>query len=93
MLPLVHEHVDVIQLVPLWPVIWLLDSMIRLHRRPTWQRGVSAGAALGFTFWTSVHHALFVSVLLLLTVPFFPCGGVIDGRGRPLRLEWSCWLP
>jgi len=72
MLPLVHEQVDVVQLVPLWTVLWALDSILRMKRDPSILRGVSGGVAVGLTFWTSVHHALFLCVLLLLTVPLFP---------------------
>lgn len=72
LLPLVHEQLDVAQLVPLWPVLWTLIGIVRLSRSPSVPAGILAGAGLGLTFWTSIHHALFFSLLLVLSAPLLP---------------------
>lgn len=72
LLPLVYEQLDVVQLVPLWPILWTLDAVIQLGRRPGVLRGLCAGTAFGFTCWTCLHHALFLFVLLLAAAPLLP---------------------
>lgn len=72
LLPQVHEQLDVVQLVPLWPILWTLESVILLGRLPGLLRGLTAGVAFGCTCWTSLHHALFLFVLLLAVAPLLP---------------------
>lgn len=72
LLPQVHEQLDVLQLVPIWTILWTVESVIRLGRQPEVRNGLTAGIAFGLTFWISIHHALFLAVLLLVTLPLFP---------------------
>ena len=67
LLPIVHQHLDVLQLVPLWAVLWALEALLKLNRQPGWQRGLELGIAFSLVFMTSIHHGLFLTLLLLLT--------------------------
>lgn len=67
LLPILHQHLDVLQLVPLWAVLWTLESLLKLNRQPAWQRGLELGIAFSLVFMTSVHHGLFLLLLLVLT--------------------------
>jgi hypothetical protein len=67
LLPLVHQNRDIVQLVPLWGILWTLETLLRLWRRPDWRRGVESGCAFSAVFFTSVHHGLFFVWLLALS--------------------------
>ncbi|MGH7128173.1 MAG: hypothetical protein ACREIV_06375, partial [Planctomycetaceae bacterium] len=85
LLPIVHWQLGVVQLVPLWGILWTWTVLVKLSRRPTLWRGVEAGAAFGVTFLTCVHHGLFLAVLLAGAVWMLP---------RRLRQPrtWFAWL-
>ncbi|MCA9062236.1 MAG: hypothetical protein KDA96_04235 [Planctomycetaceae bacterium] len=70
LLPIVHQQIDVMQLIPVWTIIWMWLAFDRLCIRPGAAAAVQAGVAFGLMFWTSVHHALFASVLLCGPVVF-----------------------
>jgi hypothetical protein len=65
MLPIVWDNLDVLQLVPLWGSLLTLHALLRVARLPTAARGLAVGIAGACTFFTSVHHGLFLIVSLL----------------------------
>lgn len=82
MLPIVHWQLDVIQLVPVWALLWTWTAAWQASRRPNWQRGAETGLALSVSFLNCGHHALFLGLLLAATV------WVLPGRWRDRQL----WL-
>ena len=111
--PLILLQSDVLQLMPMWAILWTLAALVRLreaalpqnadltdgttkeagsldqtapakHRRSRaiLFRGVETALALGTVFAVSVHHGLFLSLLLVAT------GTLII----PWRQFWR-WLP
>lgn len=85
LLPIVHWQLDVLQLVPLWGILWTWSACVQAAERPSWLRGVELGAAFSATFLTCGHHGLFLAVLLMGTVWVLP--------RRWLRLStWMPWL-
>jgi hypothetical protein len=74
LLPMVHQYRDTVQLMPLWGVLWTLDALLKLRRRPSRCRGVMLGIAFSSVFMTCVHHGLFLTLLLgttmWLTIPW-----------------------
>jgi len=97
--PLMHLQIDVVQLMPVWGILWTLAALIRLReaavhraststiipmedisqrdtriRRSVILRGSETGLAFVSVFAVSVHHGLFLSLLLaatgLLIVPW-----------------------
>ena len=67
-LPMVHWQIEVVQLVPLWAILWTWKAALECSRQPTWRRGVEAGIAIGVAFFLSTHHGLFLTILLTPTV-------------------------
>lgn len=65
LLPLVHDQIDVLQLIPLWGTLWTWGAVRRLGERPTGGTGCAAGLAVGVSFALSIHHGLFTAILLI----------------------------
>ncbi len=90
--PLMHLQIDVVQLMPVWGILWTLASLIRLReaavcipsnssiaplgntsqpdsriRRSVILSGTETGLAFVSVFAVSVHHGLFLSLLLAAT--------------------------
>ena len=97
--PLMHLQIDVVQLMPVWGILWTLASLVRLReatacvplnssitlmedacqqnmrmRRAVILSGIETAVAFVSVFAVSVHHGLFLSLLLaatgLLIVPW-----------------------
>jgi len=73
LLPVVHWQIGVIQLVPLWGILWTWLALAKIfdpstcptsYRSIAW-RGSELGLSLVATLFASVHHALFLSLLLV----------------------------
>ncbi len=64
LLPIVHWQRDVLQLVPVWGVLWTWEALVKVTRGPSLARGGELGAALGLTCLTSVHQGLLLTPLL-----------------------------
>lgn len=70
LLPLVHQQSDVLQMMPLWGILWTWDALDRVCRQPSVGRAAVTGVAFGTTFLMSVHHGLFLCVLSIGPVLF-----------------------
>lgn len=68
LLPLVHQQLDVLQLVPLWSILWTWTAVLKAVNSGRWWPAFEAGFAWGFGFWMSLHHSLFHSLLLIPAV-------------------------
>ena len=77
-LPIVHQQLEVSQLIPVWGILWTWNSSARLGHRPTLWRGVEAGLAFGVSFMLSIHHGLFLALLLTPSI-------------WPLVQRWTGW--
>ncbi|MBL8810162.1 MAG: hypothetical protein JNM43_08300 [Planctomycetaceae bacterium] len=108
LLPMVHDQLDVLQLVPLWPGLWILRNILVLHRlcqNPTTSRrqlfwnAVQTGVALFAAAAASLHHCLFLCILLAFASPaflwhstrlrFVATCAVAAGIGGALILPWA----
>jgi hypothetical protein len=81
-LPFVHWQLGVLQLVPLWGLLWTLGELWEFGENPRVRTGLSVGAAFAVTYLTCNHYGLFLSVLLV------PSGALFLGRRV---CEWSSW--
>lgn len=70
-LPIVHQQIDVLQLTPVWGIVWFWSCLFQLANQPTVKTGIKTGVAFGMVFALCVHHALFVSLLLPFSVVVF----------------------
>lgn len=83
LLPLVHAQIEVLQLIPVWGILWTWMALIKTARRPSVARGAEAGAAFGVAFLSCAHQGLFLAVLI--------AGAVWTLPRWSLRLRG--WLP
>jgi hypothetical protein len=85
MLPFVHWQLGVLQLVPVWGVLWTILALQRFGLQPGIWRGIVVGAALGLTYLTCAYHGLFVILLLIGAGPWLLGRNLWNWR-TPLRL-------
>ncbi|MEZ6066885.1 MAG: hypothetical protein R3B90_14545 [Planctomycetaceae bacterium] len=83
LLPFVHWQLGVLQLVPVWGVLWVCLALQDFGVSPTARRGALLGCAFGVNYWLCNYYGLFLSVLLVFAGPV-----VLWGRGL---LRWRTW--
>lgn len=71
LLPIVHQRIDVLQLVPVWGIIWFWSSLFELDRNPGTRTSIETGFAFAMCFALSVHHALFLSLIIPISAAVF----------------------
>jgi hypothetical protein len=86
LLPLVHNEVGVLQLVPLCGIIWTIHAVYRLGQRPGLVSAVLTAAAFSVTYFSCTYYGLFLSVLLLVA------GGWLLGRQLARLRTWAALL-
>ncbi len=84
--PLAHAQRDVLQLMPLWPILWTITATIDLRSAVTQQqqpasshrqwrtvllKGTELGAAHSSVFAVSIHHGLFFTLLTACSIWVF----------------------
>ncbi len=67
-LPISLRQLDVLQLIPVWPLLWVWDVLARHGRAPSWRTGFEFAIAFSFSFYTCVHQTLLLSIVLIATV-------------------------
>lgn len=74
LLPIVHWQLGVLQLVPVWPIIWTWLAFSKLLLRDSGEStsfpirvGIELGLAAAVTVFSSAHHALFLALLMVLS--------------------------
>ncbi|MCP4175997.1 MAG: hypothetical protein GY758_35090 [Fuerstiella sp.] len=67
-LPISLRQLDVLQLIPVWPLLWVWDVLTRHGRAPSRRTGLEFAIAFSFSFYTCVHQTLLLSVVLIATV-------------------------
>jgi len=65
MLPFIHWQLGVLQLIPIWGVLWVIGAMRRFSQEPGIVSGLSWGAALAITYLSCAYHGLFLIVVLI----------------------------
>lgn len=85
-LPIVHHELGVLQLVPLFGIIWTIHWLYRFGRRNRAIFAVWLGAAFSFTYLTCTYYGLFLGLLLLVGA------GWLLGRRVWNRRTWK-FLP
>ena len=97
LLPVVHQQIDVLQLVPVWGILWLWSSLAEFSRQPGLRRGIETGLAFGLSFAMCVHHGLFLSLLLpvavVLVTPSWTTRSFLTGAVVALAVALVLTLP
>lgn len=79
-LPLVHQFLDVIQLVPLWGILWFWGALFQLERRRQILNAMETGISFATVFMLCLHHALFLCLLMCFALAMFLGPLVLDRR-------------
>ena len=82
-LPIVHWQIEVMQLVPLWGILWTWKAALKCGNHPSWRHGAEAGTAVGVAFFLCVHHGLFLLILLA------PSVWILIRRWRPREVLYT----
>lgn len=72
MLPFLAHERGVLQLQPIFGVLWAVDGLWQLAERPHWRWAVQMGLGIAITFLTSEYYALFLALMLAAALPFLP---------------------
>ena len=71
-LPAGLREIEVLQLVPVWPIIWTWDSIRRYGSSGAPRIALEATLASVVCFYSCMHHALFLALSILFTAwPLF----------------------
>ena len=68
LLPLIHSWIGVIQLVPVFGILWTISAALRFVHRPTAIRGILLGIAFCVTYFMCVYYGLFLLIPLSLSL-------------------------
>lgn len=87
MLPLVHSWIGVLQLVPVFGVLWAFLALYQFGRKPSMSGGVLLGTALAATYLMCAYYGLILLVLLLMG------GGWLVGKRISQQKMWTALYP
>lgn len=73
-LPILTSEAGVLQLVAVFPVLLTLAALQRFHTARTLRSALWVGLGFAATFLTSEYYAVYLSIFLLLAIPFFARG-------------------
>ena len=82
LLPFVHWQLGVLQLVPLFGIVWTIHALVDLADGPNWRNGLRLGLSVAVTYFLCNHYGLFLCLLLVPTTPWL--------LGRRL-CQWRTW--
>ncbi len=83
--PLAIHNLEAIQLIVLWPVLWLLHRLVVFSRTPTLPNGALAGMAWAMTAYACLHHAMVTALPLVASVWFLV-------PSQPPRRGWNAFF-
>ncbi|WP_321414137.1 hypothetical protein [uncultured Desulfobacter sp.] len=68
LLPLIHSWVGVLQLVPVFGILWTISALLKFAQRPTAIGGVLLGVAFSVTYLLCAYYGLFLVIPLALSL-------------------------
>lgn len=83
LLPYVHWQLGVVQLVPMFGVVWTIHALWKFGESPSILRSLLLGTAFAVTYFLCNYYGLFLSLLLILS------GGWLLGKNLCI---WRTWL-
>lgn len=63
-LPISMRQLEVVQLIPVWPMLWTWDAIRRHGKSLSWKTGIEASVAYSLSFYSCIHHTLFMTIAL-----------------------------
>lgn len=64
LLPMSQQRIDVVQLVPVWGILWFFSCLFALSQRTTVRRAVECGFSFASCFYLCLHHSLFLALVM-----------------------------
>lgn len=66
-LPVSVRQLEVLQLIPVWSMLWTWDAVRRFAATHTWSTSLECAIAYTLSFYICIHHTLFMTISLALT--------------------------
>ncbi len=85
LLPILHWQRDVLQLVPVWGIVWVWITFVKLSRESRLRHGIELGVAAATTSLMCMHYGLFAACLAA------GIGWVMVRRWGQLS-TWRAWM-
>ena len=63
-LPVSVRQLEVLQLIPVWSLLWTWDALRRHGSAPTWTTALKLAASYTLSFYICIHHTLFLTIAL-----------------------------
>ncbi|WP_166830960.1 hypothetical protein [Thalassoroseus pseudoceratinae] len=82
LLPFVHWQLGVLQLVPIFGIVWTIHALVDIAHGPNWRNGLRLGLSVAVTYFLCNHYGLFLCLLLVPTTPWL--------LGRK-SFDWRAW--
>ncbi len=91
MLPYVHWQLGVIQLVPLFGIVWTIHALALFGDSPSVLRSLALGTAFAVTYFLCNYYGLFLSLVLILTGAFLLGRNLWNWRTWPRLVPGAAW--
>ena len=66
-LPVSVRQLEVLQLIPVWSLLWTWDAVRRHGATSTWTTALELAVSYTLSFYICVHHTLFLTIALTVT--------------------------
>jgi len=66
-LPVSVRQLEVLQLIPVWAMLWTWDAVRRFAATQTWRTALECAFAYALSFYICIHHTLFMTIALAAT--------------------------
>lgn len=66
-LPVSVRQLEVLQLIPVWSMLWTWDAVRRFGVTQTWRTALECAVAYALSFHICIHHTLFMTIALAAT--------------------------
>ena len=84
-LPVSVRQLEVLQLIPVWSMLWTWDAVRRFGATQTWHTALECAIAWSLSFYICIHHTLFMTIALAATAWILCLGLRKQSGGRTLK--------
>ena len=84
-LPVSVRQLEVLQLIPVWSMLWTWDAVRRFGVHQTWRTALECAIAWSLSFYICIHHTLFMTIVLAATAWILCLGFRRQYAGRTFK--------
>lgn len=84
-LPVSVRQLEVLQLIPVWAMLWTWDAVRRFTATQTWSTALECAVAYAISFYICIHHTLFMTIALAATAWILCLGWRKQSGSRTLK--------